>query len=58
MSKFVVPEAVPDTDAEEALRFLLDRIVYAIGVPDQMISDQSLAFTLGLLARARAACDD
>ena len=52
MSKFVVAEAVPDTGAEETLRFLMDRIVYAFGVPDQVISDQGPAFTSELWAAA------
>jgi RNase H-like domain found in reverse transcriptase/Reverse transcriptase (RNA-dependent DNA polymerase)/Integrase zinc binding domain/Integrase core domain len=52
MSKFVVAEAVPDTGAEETLRFMLDKIVYTFGVPDQLISDQGPAFTSELWAAA------
>ena len=52
MSKYVVAEAVPDTGAEETVRFLLDKIVHVFGVPTQIISDQGPAFTSELSASA------
>ena len=44
-TKYVVAEAVPDTGANAAVRFLLDRIAFVFGVPRRVVTDQGPAFT-------------
>ena len=44
-TKYVVAEAVPDTGAYAAVRFLLDRIAFVFGVPLRVVTDQGPAFT-------------